>query len=105
MRARDIYNFWTSSQVHEHLHNLAERIRGRYSIEIHIDVLMLWIGSYAAQLQPPPFTGLIAADQSAIQIDVNVPNNQRKRGRPAELPLETKQLAMEAKLEGKGPLK
>jgi hypothetical protein len=38
--AEDVFNFWTSAQVHEHLHNLAERISGRYSVEIHIDILM-----------------------------------------------------------------
>src|SRR5580704_4658596 len=93
----DVYNFWTCLQVHEHLHNLAQRIRGRYSVEIHTDILMRWIGSYTAQFRPPSLTSLTAASQLAESNHLSVAI-RRKRGRPAKLSSQAKQRALEAKL-------
>ena len=104
MCAEDVYNFWTSLQLHEHLHHLAQRIRGRYSVEVYTDILMRWIGSYAAQFRPPVLTSLTDANPSAIRNDANVSTlNRRKRGRPAKLSSHAKQSALEARSNGKSP--
>jgi hypothetical protein len=66
--AADVYNFWTSLQLREHLKLLATRLSGLIyrgdDMHLALGIVGRWVGVYSVQFRPPVMRDVMAGEEN-----------------------------------------
>ena len=83
----DVYNFWTSLQVHQHLRGMDGAIGDLYSettnTPLDKDLIIRWIGSYAAQFRPSLPASTPLADSEQVHVEDSLSDNDIEKCKAA----------------------